>query len=89
MRMQITEGIVVQGQETAHVILKRKTHHQRKVQGGKVKLTLMEDSPQVRFSIALHHHGQTHPLLNKVAISKNIPQPIVCLIFSKKQAVAP
>ena len=87
MRMQITEGIVVQGQETAHVILKRKRHHQRKVQGGKVKV--MEDSPQVRFSVALHHHGQTHPLLNKVAISKNIPQPIVCLIFSKKQAVAP
>lgn len=87
MRMQITEGIVVQGQETAHVILKRKTHHQRKVQEGKVKL--MEDSPQVRFSIVLHHHGQTHLLLNKVGISKNIHQPIVCLIFSEKQAVAP
>ena len=87
MRMQITEGIVVQGQETAHVILKRKRHHQRKVQGGKVKL--MEGSPQVRFSIVLHHHGQTHLLLNKVGISKNIHQPIVCLIFSKKQAVAP
>lgn len=87
MRMRITEGIVVQGQETAHVILKRKTHHQRKVQGGKVKL--MEDSPQVRFSIVLHHHGQTHLLLNKVGISKNIHQPIVCLIFSKKQVVAP
>lgn len=87
MRMRITEGIVVQGQETAHVILKRKRHHQRKVQGGKVKL--MEDSPQVRFSIVLHHHGQTHLLLNKVGISKNIHQPIVCLIFSKKQAVAP
>ena len=87
MRMQIKEGILVQGQETAHVILKRKRHHQRKVQGGKVKL--MEDSPQVRFSIALHHHGQTHLLLNKVGISKNIHQPIVCLIFSEKQAVAP
>ena len=87
MRMQITEGIVVQGQETAHVILKRKRHHQRKVQGGKVKF--MEDSPQVRFSTVLHHHGQTHLLLNKVGISKNVHQPIVCLIFSKKQAVAP
>ena len=87
MRMQIKEGILVQGQETAHVILKRKTHHQRKVQVGKVKL--MEDSPQVRFSIVLHHHGQTHLLLNKVGISKNIHQPIVCLIFSKKQVVAP
>ena len=87
MRIQITEGIVVQGRETALVILKRKRHHQRKVQGGKVKL--MEDSPQVRFSIVLHHHGQTHLLLNKVGISKNIHQPIVCLIFSKKQAMAP
>lgn len=87
MRMQIKEGILVQGQETAHVILKRKRHHQRKVQGGKVKL--MEDSPQVRFSIVLHHHGQTHLLLNKVGISKNIHQPIVCLIFSEKQAVVP
>ena len=87
MRMQIKEGILVQGQETAHVILKRKRHHQRKVQGGKVKL--MEDSPQARFSIVLHHHGQTHLLLNKVGISKNIHQPTVCLIFSKKQAVAP
>ena len=87
MRMQIKEGILVQGQETAHVTLKRKRHHQRKVQGGKVKL--MEDSPQVRFSIVLHHHGQSHLLLNKVGISKNIHQPIVCLIFSKKQAVAP
>ena len=87
MRMQIKEGILVQGQETAHVILKRKRHHQRKVQGGKVKL--MGDSPQVRFSIVLHHHGQTHLLLNKVGISKNIHQPIVCLIFSKKQVVAP
>lgn len=87
MRMQIKEGILVQGQETAHVILKRKRHHQRKVQGGKVKL--MGDSPQVRFSIVLHHHGQTHLLLNKVGISKNIHQPIVCLIFSEKQAVAP
>lgn len=87
MRMQIKEGILVQGQETAHVILKRKRHHQRNVQGGKVKL--MEDSPQVRLSVALHHHGQTHPLLNKVGNSKNIHQPIVCLIFSKKQAVAP
>ena len=87
MRMQIKEGILVQGRETAHVILKRKRHHQRKVQGGKVKL--MEDSPQVRFSIVLHHHGPTHLLLNKVGISKNIHQPIVCLIFSKKQVVAP
>ena len=87
MRMQIKEGILVQGQETAHVILKRKRHHQRKVQGGKVKL--MEDSPQVRFSIVLHHLGQTHLLLNKVGISKNIHQPIVCLIFSKKQVMAP
>lgn len=87
MRMQIKEGILVQGQETAHVILKRRRHHQRKVQGGKVKL--MGDSPQVRFSIVLHHHGQTHLLLNKVGISKNIHQPIVCLIFSEKQAVAP
>ena len=87
MRMQIKEGILVQGQETAHVILKRRRHHQRKVQGGKVKL--MEDSPQVRFSIVLHHHGQTHLLLNKVGISKNIHQPIVCPIFSEKQAVAP
>ena len=87
MRMQIKEGILVQGHETAHVILKRKRHHQRKVQGGKVKL--MGDSPQVRFSIVLHHHGQTHLLLNKVGISKNIHQPIVCLIFSKKQVVAP
>ena len=87
MRMQIKEGILVQGQETAHVILKRKRHHQRKVQGGKVKL--MEDSPQVRFSIVLHHLGQTHLLLNKVGISKNIHQPTVCLIFSKKQAVTP
>ena len=87
MRMQIKEGILVQGQETAHVILKRKRHHQRKVQGGKVKL--MEDSPQVRFSIVLHHHGQTHLLLNEVGISKNMHQPIVCLIFNKKQVVAP
>ena len=75
MRMQIKEGILVQGQETAHVILKRKRHHQRKVQGGKVKL--MGDSPQVRFSIVLHHHGQTHLLLNKVGISKNIHQPLL------------
>ena len=75
MRMQIKEGIVVQGQETAHVILKRKRHYQTKVQGGKVKL--MEDSPQVRFIVALHHHGQTHLLLNKVGISTNIHQPIL------------
>ena len=69
MRMQVSKGIVVQGQETALVILKRKRHHQRKVQGAKVNL--MEESAQVRFSIALHHHGQTHLLLNKVGISKN------------------